>query len=197
MDLHLVVGSFLCLGLLEHFSLPSEEFQKCYVSSETSFVFCWTFLTSGELPVFRIGFCQNQYSFHQMLNFYKKMVLVTGGKWIKTWRKRIQADPGFSSYPSMLLICLFSETSWVPSARFGVTAGPCWEGIESVAAQPAVLLGLDIGPLAPLGIVLMVWNEFWKRKSNGRCDWLHAFALLCLIDGSRYLLHYILQINSD
>lgn len=31
-----------------------------------------------------------------------------------------------------------------------------WEGIEAVGAQPAMLLWLEIGPLAPLGIALMV-----------------------------------------
>lgn len=63
----------------------------------------------------------------------------------------------------MLLIpqCgLFSEISLSPMSKVwpgsSVATDLYWEGIEAVGAQPAMLLWLEIGPLAPLGIALMV-----------------------------------------
>lgn len=61
-----------------------------------------------------------------MLNFYRKMGFGAGGKQVKACRERIQACPGFSSYPSVLLIPhhgLFSETSWSPISKIWHSSG--------------------------------------------------------------------------
>lgn len=92
-----------------------------------------------------------------MLNFDKKMSLGLEANKEKPAEKgsRIQACPAFSSCPSLLLIpywSLSNETSW--NAIGEVSQGR--EGVEAAAAQPAALLGLEMGPLASLGIALTV-----------------------------------------